>query len=30
MVNRIKAEAIRNRRALTDKELDRTYKDVCK
>jgi methanogen homocitrate synthase len=30
MVNRIKAEAIKKRRALTDKEVDRIYKDVCK
>jgi isopropylmalate/homocitrate/citramalate synthase len=30
MVNRIKAEAIRKRRALTDKEVDKIYRDVCK
>jgi hypothetical protein len=30
MVNRIKAEAIKKRRALTDKEVDQIYKDVCK
>ena len=30
MVNRIKAEAIKERRALTDQEIDKIYHDVCK
>jgi len=30
MVSRIKAEAIKKRRALTDQEIDKIYHDVCK